>query len=98
MDRRDTEQFVASIRETSQPSADGLVYAGWNSRGHRCNCSARTLIHENLDQLDREQGISICLLINHLDRRLRQADVAQSRGGLADGNLRKSSKTKALRI
>src|SRR5258708_21801321 len=98
VDRRDTEQFVAPIRETNQPPADGLVYAGWNERGHRCDCSARSIIYENLDQLDGEQGISICLLINHLGRRLRQADVAQSLGDLADGNLRESSKMNALRI
>src|SRR5258708_32129933 len=52
VDRRDTEQFVASIRETGQPSADGLVYAGWNWRGDRCHCRARTLIQYDLEQLD----------------------------------------------
>src|SRR5579862_5905336 len=55
MDGRDAEQFVATVRESNQPSANGLVYASGNLCGHRCDFGSRALINKDLDQLDGEQ-------------------------------------------
>src|ERR1700675_2814971 len=98
MDSRNTKQFVAPVREANQSAADGLVNTRWNSGGHRCNCPSRTLIDQDLDQLDSEQGVPIRPFINQLNRRLRQSNVAQSFRHLADGDLRKTSKVHAPTI
>src|ERR1700722_1496932 len=95
---RDAEQFIALLGEANQSSADGLANTCGNSTGHRSNCAARTLIDEDLDQFDGKQWVAVGLLIDHLDRRLRQADLAQSCRDLADGHLRKACKMQALTL
>ena len=98
IDRGGTQQFVAPVGKPNQPSADGLVHAGGNPGGHRCNRRARVLVDDDLDQLDGKQWVPIRLLINHLERRVRQAEVAQALGDLADGSLRKSAQLNALNV
>jgi len=88
-DRCHGQKFVASIGQTAQTPPYGFMHTRGNPGRTRCyrRSGAGTLVNQHFDQLDRKQWIAIGTLMDQLDGRSGQADLAQVFRNLFDGAL-----------